>query len=97
MQPAKFRQARQHIGLSAIRLGELIDVNERNVRRWELADYPLPRMAEIIVIMLVMSAEVRKFLGMTKAELERATSKGKFDFNSPAPPIVGRKRKRAKR
>jgi len=35
MTPEEFKTARQQLGLSAKRLGSILNVNERTVRKWE--------------------------------------------------------------
>lgn len=97
MQPAKFRQARRHLGLSATRFAALLDVSERQVRRWERAEAVLPRMPELLMTTMVLSGEIRKFVGFTKRELERVAAKPKFDFESPVAPITWRKRRKARK
>jgi DNA-binding transcriptional regulator YiaG len=97
VQPAKFRQARRHLGLSATRFAALIGVNERQVRRWEREEAPLSRMADLLLSMMMMSAEIRKFVGFTKRELGRAAGRPKFDFDSPVAPIARRKKRRIRK
>ena len=70
MTPVEFREARRKLGLSSARLGEIIGVEARQVRRYEApagasSHRPVPPFLAVLMRILVDSAQARKIAGIS--------------------------------
>ncbi len=56
----KFKELRQDIGYSQAKLAKELGVTIRTVSRWEHGDFPIPKVAELALKMIVREASEKK-------------------------------------
>jgi len=57
MTKGQFRKLRNSIGLSQTKLAQEMGVTLRTVSRWETGEFPIPRIAELALMTVVMEAK----------------------------------------
>lgn len=53
MKPAEFTNTIKHLGLSQVGAAAFLCVNDRTVRRWVSGDMPVPRVVELLLLVMV--------------------------------------------
>lgn len=70
MHPDSMISARKVLGLTQAELARILDVNVRTPSRWETGVTPIPVVVSKLVVAALMSADVRRMLGIKEKEAD---------------------------
>ena len=57
MNHTEFRDALERLGITQVRFAQLGGWDERTVRRWALDEQPVPRSAEVILLLMLYNPD----------------------------------------
>lgn len=68
MHPESMVAARKVLGLTQAELAQILNVNTRTPSRWETGVTPIPTVVSLLIVSALMSADVRRMLGIAEKE-----------------------------